>query len=201
MLTSRERLRRQAANPHLVALHTALGRLGSPLTAMNTGAHPDDEHNGMLATLRHQYGMRIVVACSTRGEGGQNILGPERSGALGVLRSREMEEAARVIDADIAWLGHGPDDPVHDFGFSKSGPDTLVRWGEERTIERLVRAYRQFRPDIVIPTFLDVPGHGDRPVATSGLEDRSDPPHDQFSGTGQRIQRLTVERRRIEDRR
>lgn len=171
MLTSRERLRRQAANPRLVALHNALGRLGSPLTAMNTGAHPDDEHNGMLATLRHQYGMRIVVACSTRGEGGQNILGPERSGALGVLRSREMEEAARVIDADIAWLGHGPDDPVHDFGFSKSGPDTLARWGEERTIERLVRAYRQFRPDIVIPTFLDVPGqHGHHRAMTQAAE-------------------------------
>lgn len=171
MLTSRERLCRQAANPHLVALHNALGRLGSPLTAMNTGAHPDDEHNGMLATLRHQYGMRIVVACSTRGEGGQNILGPERGGALGVLRSREMEEAARVIDADIAWLGHGPDDPVHDFGFSKSGPDTLARWGEERTIERLVRAYRQFRPDIVIPTFLDVPGqHGHHRAMTQAAE-------------------------------
>lgn len=171
MLTSRERLRRQAANPHLVALHIALGRLGSPLTAMNTGAHPDDEHNGMLATLRHQYGMRIVVACSTRGEGGQNVLGPERGGALGVLRSREMEEAARVIDADIAWLGHGPDDPMHDFGFSKSGPDTLARWGEERTIERLVRAYRQFRPDIVIPTFLDVPGqHGHHRAMTRAAE-------------------------------
>ncbi len=171
MLTSRERLRYQAANPHLVTLHNALGRLGSPLTAMNTGAHPDDEHNGMLATLRHQYGMRIVVACSTRGEGGQNILGPERGGTLGVLRSREMEEAARVIDADIAWLGHGPDDPVHDFGFSKSGPDTLARWGEERTIERLVRAYRQFRPDIVIPTFLDVPGqHGHHRAMTQAAE-------------------------------
>lgn len=161
MLTSRERLRRQAARPYLINFRHALGRLASPLTVMNTGAHPDDEQNGMLATLRHQYGMRVVIACSTRGEGGQNILGPERGGALGVLRSREMEEAARAIDADIAWLGHGPDDPVHDFGFSKSGPDTLSRWGNDRTIERLVRAYRQFRPDIVIPTFLDVPGqHG-----------------------------------------
>jgi LmbE family N-acetylglucosaminyl deacetylase len=171
MLSSRERLRRQATIPHLVAFRHALGRLASPLTMMNTGAHPDDEHNGMLATLRHQYGMRIVVACSTRGEGGQNILGPERGGALGVLRSREMEETARVIDADIAWLGHGPDDPVHDFGFSKSGPDTLARWGEARTIERLVRAYRQFRPDIVIPTFLDVPGqHGHHRAMTEAAE-------------------------------
>ena len=171
MLTDTDRLRRRAATPRFVELHRALGRLRSCVTVMNTGAHPDDEHNGMLATLRHQHGTRIVVACSTRGEGGQNTLGPERLGALGVLRSREMEEAARVIDADIAWLGHGPDDPVHDFGFSKSGPDTLARWGKDLIIERLVRAYRTFRPDIVIPTFLDVPGqHGHHRAMTEAAE-------------------------------
>ena len=138
---------------------------------MNTGAHPDDEINGMLAALRFAFGMRVVVACSTRGEGGQNALGPERGGALGVLRTAEMEEAARRMDADVAWLGHGPDDPVHDFGFSKNGDDTLRRWGEERIVERLVRAYRQYRPDIVIPTFLDVPGqHGHHRAMTRAAE-------------------------------
>ncbi|MCB8820531.1 PIG-L family deacetylase [Microvirga rosea] len=138
---------------------------------MNTGAHPDDEANGLLAALRFAYGMRVVVACSTRGEGGQNALGSERGGALGVLRTAEMEEAARRIDADVAWLGHGPDDPVHDFGFSKNGDDTLRRWGEERILERLVRAYRQYRPDIVIPTFLDVPGqHGHHRAMTRAAE-------------------------------
>nr|WP_162489286.1 PIG-L family deacetylase [Microvirga vignae] len=138
---------------------------------MNTGAHPDDEANGMLAALRFAYGMRVVVACSTRGEGGQNALGPERGGALGVLRTAEMEEAARRMDADVAWLGHGPNDPVHDFGFSKNGDDTLRRWGEERIVERLVRAYRQYRPDVVIPTFLDVPGqHGHHRAMTRAAE-------------------------------
>ncbi|MET0437784.1 MAG: PIG-L family deacetylase [Devosia sp.] len=171
MLTAPERLRRRAAQPRLVTLARALGRLKSTVTVMNTGAHPDDEHNEMLATMRHEMGMRIVVACSTRGEGGQNTLGPERGGALGVLRSREMEEAARALDADVAWLGHGPNDPVHDFGFSKSGPDTLSRWGEDRTIDRLVRAYREFRPDVVIPTFLDVPGqHGHHRAMTEAAE-------------------------------
>nr|WP_201864143.1 PIG-L family deacetylase [Microvirga soli] len=138
---------------------------------MNTGAHPDDEINGMLAALRFAYGMRVVVACSTRGEGGQNALGPERGGVLGVLRTAEMEEAARRMDADVAWLGHGPDDTVHDFGFSKNGDDTLRRWGEERIVERLVRAYRRYRPDIVIPTFLDVPGqHGHHRAMTRAAE-------------------------------
>lgn len=171
MLDDHSRLARAVHQPALVRLHRALSRLQSVLTVMNTGAHPDDEANGMLAALRFAYGMRIVVACSTRGEGGQNALGPERGGALGVLRTAEMEEAARRIDADVAWLGHGPEDPVHDFGFSKNGDDTLRRWGEERTVERLVRAYRQYRPDIVIPTFLDVPGqHGHHRAMTRAAE-------------------------------
>ncbi|HTN60616.1 MAG TPA: PIG-L family deacetylase, partial [Devosia sp.] len=171
MLTARERLARQKSRPLLVELHRALTRLTSTLTVMNTGAHPDDEQSGMLATLRFGYGMRLIVACSTRGEGGQNVLGPERGGALGVLRTREMEEAARSLDADVVWLGHGPDDPVHDFGFSKNGTDTLARWGLDRIIERMVIAYRRERPDIVIPTFLDVPGqHGHHRAMTEAAE-------------------------------
>jgi LmbE family N-acetylglucosaminyl deacetylase len=172
MLTAAERLARQKSRPLLVELHHALSRLTGVLTVMNTGAHPDDEQSGMLALLRFGYGMRVVVACSTRGEGGQNSLGPERGGALGVLRSREMEEAARTLDADVAWLGFGPDDAVHDFGFSKNGIDTLERWGRKRLLERLVRAYRRERPDIVIPTFLDVPGqHGHHRAMTQAAED------------------------------
>src|SRR4028118_1179109 len=60
---------------------------------------------------------------------------------------------------------------VHDSGFSESGDDALRRWGEERIVERLVRAYRQSRPDIVIPTFLDVPGqHGHHRAMTRAAE-------------------------------
>ena len=159
------------ARTDLERLHRALERLGSVLTVMNTGAHPDDEASGLLAALRFGYGMRVVIACSTRGEGGQNGLGPERGAALAVLRTREMEAAARALDADIAWLGMGPRDPVHDFGFSKNAEDTLARWGEDRIVDRLVRAYRRDRPDIVITTFLDVPGqHGHHRAMTRAAE-------------------------------
>ncbi|WP_454855724.1 PIG-L family deacetylase [Rhizobium binxianense] len=171
MLTDRERIERQKRSFSLVRLHRALSRLSSTVTMMNTGAHPDDEHNSLLAYLRFALGMRVIVACSTRGEGGQNALGPERLGALGIVRSREMEEAARELDADIHWLGHGPEDPVHDFGFSKDGDQTFAQWGEERIVERLVRAYRTERPDIVLPTFLDVPGqHGHHRAMTRAAE-------------------------------
>jgi LmbE family N-acetylglucosaminyl deacetylase len=171
LLSDPERLARRRARPLLVELYNALSRLTSTLTVMNTGAHPDDEQSGLLAALRFRYGMHVVIACSTRGEGGQNGIGPERGGTLGIVRTRELEEAARVLDADVAWLGFGPDDPVHDFGFSKNGADTLARWGRERLVERLVRAYRRQRPDIVIPTFLDVPGqHGHHRAMTEAAE-------------------------------
>ncbi|AXV18112.1 PIG-L domain-containing protein (plasmid) [Neorhizobium sp. SOG26] len=171
MLTARERIERQMADPSLVRLHRKLSRLKSTVTMMNTGAHPDDEQNGLLAWFRLGLGMRVIIACSTRGEGGQNALGPERLGPLGVVRSRELEEAARAIDSDVSWLGHGPTDPVHDFGFSKDGDATFTRWGEARVVERLVRAYRTERPDIVIPTFLDVPGqHGHHRAMTRAAE-------------------------------
>ena len=171
MLTARARIERQKSSPSLVRLHRALSRLKSTVTMMNTGAHPDDEQSGLLAFFRLGLGMRVIVACSTRGEGGQNSLGPERLGVLGMMRTREMEEAARALDADVHWLGHGPEDPVHDFGFSKDGDQTFTRWGEQRTIERLVRAYRSERPDIVIPTFLDVPGqHGHHRAMTRAAE-------------------------------
>lgn len=171
MLSPRQRIAQQMKSSALTSLYRALTRLKSPVTVMNTGAHPDDEQSGMLAWMSLGLGMRIIIGCSTRGEGGQNILGPERTGALGVLRTREMEEAARILDADVCWLGHGPDDPVQDFGFSKDGDGTFARWGEERIVERLVRAYRKERPDIVIPTFLDVPGqHGHHRAMTRAAE-------------------------------
>jgi LmbE family N-acetylglucosaminyl deacetylase len=146
-------------------LWRALQPLRSTATFLMTGAHPDDEWSGFLAWLAFGCGVRTVYACSTRGDGGQNALGPERGRALGALRSREMERAAEVLDLRLHWIGAGPgngeDDPIHDFGFSKSGEDTLARWGEALLLDRLVRLIRAEQPDAVSPTFLDVPGqHG-----------------------------------------
>lgn len=170
--TLSRRFASRRATPKLVALHRSLTRLKSTVTVLHTGAHPDDEQNGMLALMRFGRGFRTIIGCSTRGEGGQNSLGPERGAALGVVRTRELEQAARTIDADIVWLGFGPDDPVHDFGFSKNGHDTLSRWTHDLIVERLVRAYRTEKPDIVIPTFLDVPGqHGHHRAMTMAAEE------------------------------
>ncbi len=154
-------------------LERALSRLARPVSFLNTGAHPDDEHSALLAWLRFGRGLSIATLSSTRGQGGQNRIGPERGQLLGLMRSREMEHAAEVLDADHHWLDRGPGDPLHDFGFSKSGEDTLRRWdGKAAVVERMVQIYRRHRPDIILPTFLDVPGqHGHhRAMTAAALE-------------------------------
>lgn len=165
-----ERVVRQAESAGGDALWHALQPLRSTATWLMFGAHPDDEWNGFLAWLVLGRGMRAVFACATRGDGGQNVIGPQRGADLAVLRSREMECAAREIGFGVRWLTPGGDDPICDFGFSRSASDTLAHWGERRLVERMAKAIREIRPDAVSPTFLDVPGqHGHHRAVTRSL--------------------------------
>jgi len=160
-LTDLARIEAEARSPRIVRLWWALQRLKTPVSFMNTGAHPDDETSGMLAALALRDGIDISCACATRGEGGQNDIGTEASEALGELRTAEMERAAEVLGLRLYWLSDGPDDTIFDFGFSKSGEETLAKWGRDRVLRRFVEIVRTERPDILCPTFLDVPGqHG-----------------------------------------
>lgn len=162
-MPTRDQLRiiEDRARPRIMELWWALRPLGSVIRFMNTGAHPDDETTAMLAAMTFRDGINISYACSTRGEGGQNNLGTEAGPDLGALRTREMERACDVLGMRMYWLSEGPDDPITDFGFSKSGVETLEKWGRDRTLARFVEIVRADRPDIICPTFLDVPGqHG-----------------------------------------
>lgn len=161
MMIEQRRNARQPAPSPLTALWNALLPLKSVASFMMTGAHPDDEASGLLARLAKADGARTIYVCATRGQGGQNALGPESGDALAAIRSREMEEAARILDMEIHWLDRGFGDPLADFGFAKTAEATLAVWGEERLLDRLVRAIRTARPDVICPAFLDVPGqHG-----------------------------------------
>jgi LmbE family N-acetylglucosaminyl deacetylase len=170
-----ERVARQAAEAGGDALWRALQPLRSTATWLMFGAHPDDEWNGFLAWLLLAQGIRAVYACATRGDGGQNALGPERGADIAAIRSREMECAAREIGFGLIWMTPGGDDPVRDFGFSKSGVDTLARWGQQSLIERMARVIREVRPNSISPTFLDVPGqHGHHRAVTGSLKQAMD---------------------------
>jgi len=170
-----DRLLDEALQPRLVMLHAALARLGCAVSFMSTGAHPDDEISAMLAALGRRDGYDLSYACSTRGEGGQNDIGTQSGRDLGTLRTAEMERAAAELDLRLYWLSHATDDPLFDFGFSKSGEETLGRWGREHTLQRFATVVRTERPDILCPTFLDVPGqHGHHRAMTAAAHEVMD---------------------------
>lgn len=160
-LTDQARIAAERLHPHIVQLWRALTPLKSVVSFMSTGAHPDDETSLMLSAMGFRDGVDLSYACSTRGEGGQNDIGRETHAALGTLRTAEMERACDVLNLRMYWHSEGPDDTIFDFGFSKSGVETLGKWGRERTLKRFVDILRIERPDIICPTFLDIPGqHG-----------------------------------------
>lgn len=150
-LTDHQRLSRASHAPRLVALQNILTQLTSTLSFMNTGAHPDDETTAMLAILVRKFGYDVSIACSTRGEGGQNVIGRESGAGLGVLRTAEMERAAAALDFRMYWHCQSPDDTITDFGFSKSGEETLKKWGKDRTIARFVDILASGTPRYHLP--------------------------------------------------
>ncbi len=155
------RIEHASLHPRVLDLHFALQRLRSTVSFMNSGAHPDDETSAMLAALGFRDGLDISFACANRGEGGQNDIGTESGMALGTLRTAEMERAASVLDMRLYWLSSHVNDSLCDFGFSKSGEETLAKWKHEHSLKQFVSIVRREKPDILCPTFLDVPGqHG-----------------------------------------
>lgn len=155
------RIESQLQHARIVDMHFALQRLRSVVSFMNSGAHPDDETSAMLAALGFRDGIDISYACANRGEGGQNDIGTETGAALGTLRTAEMERAADALNMRLYWLSSHTEDSIYDFRFSKSGVETLAKWGHKHTLERFVSIIRREKPDVLCPTFLDIPGqHG-----------------------------------------
>ena len=166
------RLEQTRMRPRILDLWWALRPLQSVVRLMNTGAHPDDETTALLAAIGLRDGINLSYACSTRGEGGQNDIGTESGPALGALRTREMERACDLLNMRLYWHGTSPDNPIRDFRFSKSGEETMGIWGHDHLLHRFVEIVRTDRPDIILPTFLDVPGqHGHHRAMTQAAHE------------------------------
>lgn len=144
------------ADRGVIDMWKAIKPLTTVASAMNTGAHPDDEHSAMLAYLALGRGVHTSSVIANRGEGGQNEIGSELGNALGIIRTRELEEASKVTNVILGMLSEDIDDPIFDFGFSKSPDETLGKWGDSIVYERLIRKIRELRPDVIIPAFLNV---------------------------------------------
>src|SRR5690242_10038933 len=116
-----------------VALGLALRHLSNVGILMHTTAHPDDENNGLLVMLNRGQGFRTALATATRGNGGQNEIGPEIFEALGVLRTGELAALHRFDGAEQYFTR------AVDFGYSFSIEETFEKWGRPEITEDYVR--------------------------------------------------------------
>ena len=163
-----------------VELWNVVKPLDTTVTFLNTGAHPDDERSDLLAYLSRGLGVKTASLIANRGEGGQNAIGNELGNALGIIRSNEMIEAAKVNGVKAYHLSETTSDDIYDFGFSKSPDETLEKWGEDVVYERLIKFIRTYQPDIVMPSFENVDSqHGHHRLmailSERAYEDAADP--------------------------
>jgi LmbE family N-acetylglucosaminyl deacetylase len=130
-------------------------------------AHPDDENTLLIGYLARGRNYRTAYLSLTRGDGGQNVLGPEFGEKLGVARTQELL-AARRLDGGRQFFTR-----AMDFGFSKDYRETLNIWDRQQVLSDVVRVIREFKPDVVINRFSTQPGgtHGHHTAsAVLGLE-------------------------------
>ena len=125
-------------------------------------AHPDDENTQLIAYLAKARAMRVGYLSLTRGEGGQDLIGPEIGDPLGVIRTQELL-AARRIDGGQQFFTR-----AKDFGFSKDYEQTLAKWNRQAVLADVVRVIREFRPNVIVTRFPPEPGgtHGHHTAST-----------------------------------
>ncbi|HVH71991.1 MAG TPA: PIG-L family deacetylase [Candidatus Dormibacteraeota bacterium] len=117
-------------------------------------AHPDDESSAVLTYLARGLHADVALLSLTRGEGGQNDLGPEQAPQLGVIRTDELLAATRGYGVKLYFTR------AKDFGFSKTPEETEKVWGEQ-VLDDLVRVIRMFRPHVILNGWGGVhTGHG-----------------------------------------
>ncbi len=143
------------------AIEQSLAKLTVLGSVLMIAAHPDDENTAILAYYARGRHMRTGYLSLTRGEGGQNLIGPEQGDLLGLIRSHELLAARRIDGAEQFFTR------AIDFGYSKTPEETMAKWGHDRILSDVVWVIRRFRPDVVILRFSGTPkdGHGQHQVS------------------------------------
>jgi len=145
----------------ITALEEALRPLGVYKRLLIIGAHPDDEDTELLTLAVRMHGAEAAYLSLNRGEGGQNLIGPELGEGLGLIRTEELL-AARRIDGARQFFTR-----AYDFGYSKSIEDTWHHWPRDSILKDVVRIVRRFRPQVIVSVFSGTPsdGHGQHQAA------------------------------------
>ena len=137
--------------------------LGHEKRVLMIGAHPDDEDTELLTVLVRGMGAETAYLSLNRGEGGQNLIGPELGEALGLVRTEELL-AARRLDGARQYFTR-----AYDFGYSKTLDETWRHWPRDSVLKDVVRIVRRFRPQIIVSVFSGTPQGRAWPASGGGM--------------------------------
>jgi len=137
----------QPDKPTSSEIYHSLQKLNFLGSALYLAAHPDDENTKLISYLSNEVHARTAYLSITRGDGGQNLVGPEIRELLGVIRTQELL-AARRTDGGEQFFTR-----ANDFGYSKHPDETLKIWNKEEVLSDVVLNIRRFKPDIIINRF------------------------------------------------
>lgn len=128
-------------------IHQAVKKLNFLGSVLYLAAHPDDENTRLISYMSNHVKARTAYLSLTRGDGGQNLIGPELRELLGVIRTQELLAARRTDGGEQRFTR------ANDFGYSKHPDETLAIWNKNEVLSDVVLAIRQFKPDIIINRF------------------------------------------------
>lgn len=114
-------------------IYEKLQKLNFLGTALYIAAHPDDENTRLISYLANHVKARTGYLSLTRGDGGQNLIGPEIRELLGLIRTQELLAARRIDGGEQLFTR------ANDFGYSKHPDETLKIWDKEKVFYLLTK--------------------------------------------------------------
>ncbi len=137
----------QPTKPNSSEIYESIKKLQFLGSVLYIAAHPDDENTKLISYFANEVKARTAYLSVTRGDGGQNLIGPELGELLGAIRTQELLEARRIDGGEQMFTR------ANDFGYSKHPDETLAIWNKDEVLGDMVWAIRNFRPDIIINRF------------------------------------------------